>query len=88
MANKSKSAKKRVKTSIKRKTRNLAAKQSIKKAFKLAEKAIIAKSSDVVDKIKMAVKAMDKAVQRGIVHKNKAARSKSRLVLKFNKNKG
>jgi ribosomal protein S20 len=31
---------------------------------------------------------MDKAVERGIIHRNKAARQKSRLLLKLNRIKG
>ena len=87
MAVRSKSGIKRAKTSKKRKERNLSAKQAIKTAFKLAEKAMQAKSGDVNELIKKAVSAIDKAVQRGILHKNKVARKKSRLMLKFNKSK-
>jgi len=85
MAKRSKSAMKRVKTSKMRKARNLAAKNEIKKAFKGAAKAIAAKSAEAKELIRKAVSVMDKAVQRGIVHKNKAARQKSRLLLKYNK---
>ncbi|MEE8638608.1 MAG: 30S ribosomal protein S20 [Candidatus Margulisiibacteriota bacterium] len=85
MVLRSKSALKRVKTSKMRKARNLAAKQNVKKAFKSAERAIAAKSADAKELVKKAVSVIDKAVQRGIIHKNKAARRKSRLLLKYNK---
>ena len=85
MAFRSKSAMKRVKTSKMRRARNLAAKQNVKKAFKSAERAIAAKSADAKELVKKAVSVIDKAVQRGIIHKNKAARRKSRLLLKYNK---
>jgi len=78
---------KRVKTSKMRRARNLAAKNEVKKAFKGAERAIAAKSAEAKELIKKAVSAIDKAVQRGILHKNKAARQKSRLLLKYNKTK-
>lgn len=84
MAKRSKSAMKRVKTSKKRKARNLAAKGVIKKSLKLAERAIASKADGVKDLIKKAISAIDKAVQRGIIHKKRAARKKSRLLLKFN----
>lgn len=83
MAKKSKSAMKRVKTSRKRRARNLAAKRTVKKAFKAAEKAIAAKASDVKELVRKAVSAIDKAAERGIIHKNKAARKKSRLMRKL-----
>jgi small subunit ribosomal protein S20 len=85
MGKRSKSGIKRVRSSKKRKARNLAAKRAIKDAFKSAEKAVSAKSSDVKEKIRQAVSVIDKAVERGIIHKNKAARRKSRLVLKLNR---
>ena len=82
MVTRSKSAKKRVKTSQIRKARNLAAKQAIKKAFKAAEKAVQDKSSDAKELVRKAVSLIDKAAQRGIVHKNFASRKKSRLLRK------
>ncbi len=85
MAQWSKSAMKRVKTSKMRRARNLAAKQNVKKTFKSAEKAITAKSAEAKELIKKAISIIDKAVQRGIIHKNKAARRKSRLLLKYNR---
>lgn len=85
MAFKSKSAMKRVKTSKQRQARNLAAKREAKKAFKAAERAIASKSAEAKDLVKKAVSIIDRAVQRGIIHKNKANRKKSRLLLKYNK---
>ena len=87
MALRSKSGIKRVRTSKKRKARNLTAKQAVKKALKIAEKAITTKSAEVNELIKKAVSTIDKTVQRGIIHKNKAARKKSRLLSKLNKSK-
>lgn len=69
----------------KRRARNLAAKSAVKKAFKAAEVALKSKAQDVLEKIKKAVSAIDKAVERGIIHKNKAARKKSRLMKKLHK---
>lgn len=34
--------------------------------------------------VKTAVKSLDRAAQKGVIHKNNAARRKSRLVTKFN----
>lgn len=87
MAQRLKSGKKRVRSSQKRKSRNLEAKLAIKKVFKAAEKAIVAKLAEADSLIKKAISILDKAAERGIVHKNKVARKKSRLQRKLNKSK-
>jgi small subunit ribosomal protein S20 len=76
---------KRKRQSVKRNARNVTAKKNIKIAFKTAEKAILSKSAEVKDMISKACSAIDKAVQRGILHRNKAARKKSRLLQSLNK---
>ncbi len=88
MAFRSKSAAKRVRSSRKRRARNLEAKKTVKNAFKQAERAVAGKSPEARELVKKAVSVMDRAVERGIIHRNKAARQKSRLLLKFNKLKG
>ncbi len=80
----SKSGIKRARQSKKRRARNIAAKKTVKTALKAAERAIKAKTAEARDLVKKAVSAIDKAVERGILHKNKAARSKSRLTKKLN----
>lgn len=83
MGERLKSGKKRVRSSEKRRVRNLLAKNAIKRALKAAEKAIKAKNSEVKELVKKAISVLDKAVERGIIHKNKAARKKSRLQKKL-----
>jgi small subunit ribosomal protein S20 len=39
----------------------------------------------VKESLKTAVKALDKAVSKGVIHKNNAARRKSKLMVKVNK---
>ncbi|MFC1568557.1 30S ribosomal protein S20 [Candidatus Margulisiibacteriota bacterium] len=85
MAIRSKSGIKRARQAKKRRVRNVQAKRVVKVAFKAAERAIAAKSAEAKALVAKAVSAMDKAVERGIIHKNKAARGKSRLVLKLNR---
>ena len=87
MAQRLKSGKKRVRSSKKRKARNLEVKLAIKKAFKAAEKAIVSKLAEADSLIKNAISILDKAAERGIVHKNKVSRKKSRLQRKYNKSK-
>jgi small subunit ribosomal protein S20 len=75
-----KSAKKRVLTNAKKKIANSSFKASMRTAMKNVEKTVKAKDKENVDgKLKDAVKKIDKAVSRGLIHKNKAARDKSRL---------
>lgn len=75
-----KSAKKWVRASESRRTRNLNVKSALKSAFKKA--AIAGASAEVV---LQAVSAYDKAAARGIIHKNKANRKKSRLAKRASK---
>ena len=50
-----------------------------------AERSIAAGSEDEArEAVAMAVSALDKAATKGVIHRNKAARLKSRLSRKFN----
>ena len=85
-----KSARKHVKNvrkTKKRTARNRRAKAFLKDVVKTTRAAITNKAADVADSLKKAISALDKAVQRGIIHANKAARLKSRLTKASNKNK-
>ena len=80
-----KSAKKRVITSRKKAENNIVVKSSMKTAIKKSERAI--KASDKVlaeENLKVAIKRIDKAQASGLIHKNKAARCKSRLTKQTN----
>ena len=75
-----KSAKKRVITSAKKSEANTVNTTSVKTAVKKLEKEVKAGNKEVVDdKLNIAIKRIDKAVKSGLIHKNKAARQKSRL---------
>ena len=65
--------------------RNIAAKSKIKTLVKKTTAAIEAGSDSSNDLLKETVKAVDNAARRGIIHKNAAARRKSRLARKANK---
>lgn len=70
-----KSSKKDVKNNAKRRARNLTTRTSLKTYIKKVKQA----TPEVVEgALALATKALDKAVQRGIIHKNQAARRKSR----------
>jgi small subunit ribosomal protein S20 len=85
MAN-SKSAEKRVRQTIKRTARNKAVKSKFNTDIKRFEKAVInEEDKEVIEKrLKQAVKTIDRTATKGVIHKNKAARVKSRLMKKFN----
>ena len=80
-----KSAKKRVLISEANYQRNKAARSALKTAIKKADAAIDAKSADAAETVKVAVKTIDKAAVKGLIHKNNAARKKSALAARLNK---
>ncbi|HEY8285006.1 MAG TPA: 30S ribosomal protein S20 [Chloroflexota bacterium] len=82
-----KSAIKRVKVAEKKRVRNRAVKSSVRTFVKNAEKSITLPSSGVEatqESVARALKALDSAASKGILHKNNAARRKSRLMKKLN----
>ncbi len=80
-----KSAKKRVIVNATKASRNKAANSALKTAIKKANNAIEANDAAKADAVKVAVKKIDQAVAKGLLHKNNAAHKKSQLVNKLNK---
>ena len=80
-----KSAKKRVLVSEANYQRNKSYRSALKTALKKADAAIEAKSADSVETVKVAVKKLDQAQAKGIMHKNAVARKKSQLANRLNK---
>jgi len=80
-----KSAKKRVLVSKANYEHNKAYRSALKTAIKKADVAIDAKADDAAVAVKAAVKKIDQAASKGILHKNNAARKKSALVTRLNK---
>ena len=79
-----KSAKKRVKV-IKTKTlQNKIVNSNLKTVIKKADAAIANNSEDKAEAVKVAIKKIDQAAAKGILHKNCAARKKSQLAVKLN----
>ncbi len=74
-----KSAKKRVLVAKVRSDRNKAAKTELKTILKRARA-----EEATADAVKTAAVTLDKAAGKGLIHKNKAARIKSRLAKKAN----
>ena len=80
-----KSAKKRVEIIRARTMRNGRIKSALRTTIRKFETAMSAGSEDTATNMRSAVRAIDRAVTRGILHKNSAARKKSRLMKRFNK---
>lgn len=80
-----KSAKKRVIVNDKRAKRNKSMNSALKTAIKKANVAIERGSADKEVLVTAAVKKIDQATAKGLLHKNNAARKKSALVTKLNK---
>jgi len=75
-----KQQKKRIKTNEKSRLVNAAFKSSLKSALKNVELAVESKDLEVaVSALNVASTKLDKAVSKGLVHKNYVARQKSRL---------
>ncbi len=79
-----KSAKKRVKVIATKTARNKDIKSALKTAIKKAYIAIDTNADNKAEAVSFAVKKIDQAVAKGILHKNKAARSKSNLAKRLN----
>ena len=78
-----KSAKKRVKVNAVKADRNKAARSALKTEIKNANAAIVA-GENKEEALKAAVKKIDQAAAKGLLHKNTAARKKSALAKKAN----
>lgn len=80
-----KSAAKRVRQNIKRELRNRRHKSMLKSAIRRFEESLQSGNREEAQiKLHAATRQIDKAAARGIVHKNNAARKKSRLNRLFN----
>lgn len=79
-----KSAKKRVKVISAKTARNKAINSQLKTEIKRANAAIESGADNKTDAVRVAVKKIDQATAKGILHKNTAARKKSALSKKLN----
>lgn len=79
-----KSAKKRVKITAVNTLRNKAYKSALRTSIKKAQIAVSDGAENKADAFQAAVVKIDQAVTKGILHKNTAARKKSKLARAFN----
>ena len=81
-----KSAKKRILVSQKRADRNKSIRSKVKTAIKKVDAAVAANDkAAATSALQAAVSEIDKAQQKGVYHKNTAARKVSRLTVAVNK---
>ncbi|KRG15530.1 30S ribosomal protein S20 [Lederbergia galactosidilytica] len=78
-----KSAIKRVKINDAKSAQNAAAKSAMRTAVRKFEVAVEANQEDTQELFKSAVKQLDKAATKGLIHKNTANRQKARLSKKL-----
>ena len=79
-----KSAKKRVLVNKTKAAQNKAAKSALKTEIKKFDAALATDKTAAKEAYTVAVSKIDRAVSKGILHKNTAARKKSALTLKLN----
>ena len=79
-----KSTMKRVKVNKTKTAANKSRKSNLKTILKNADAACTANSADKADAIRVAIKKVDQAAAKGLMHKNCAARKKSQLAKKLN----
>jgi small subunit ribosomal protein S20 len=78
-----KSAIKRIRTSEKRRQRNRAVRTRVRTVLKTARTALTAAGQDAGAAVLQAIRTLDKAVTKGVIHRNTAARKKSALARKL-----
>jgi small subunit ribosomal protein S20 len=69
----------------KKRIRNLKVRSRVKTLIKKAERSVPANDAETVEALRQACSELDKAASKGVIHRNNAARRKSRLMAKFNK---
>ena len=79
-----KSAKKRILVAEKKRVRNQAHRSALRTAVKKANVAIENNADNKAEAVNEAIRTIDKAAGRGIIHKKKAARAKSQLATHLN----
>ncbi len=75
-----KSAIKRVRTNESKNAQNSHVKSAMRSSVKKADTASTNKDENASDSVKVAIQQVEKAASKGLIHKNTAARKKSRLM--------
>ncbi|EPD69793.1 30S ribosomal protein S20 [Corynebacterium pyruviciproducens] len=81
-----KQQKKRVKTNEKRRVRNLGIRSGVKTEIRKFRELVAAGDKEKAEEqLRVASRTLDKAVTKGVLHRNNAANRKSRMAKAFNK---
>lgn len=75
-----KSAIKRVRTNETKNAQNAHVRSTMRSSVRKAETAVLNKDENTADTVKAAIRQVEKAASKGLIHKNTAARKKSRLM--------
>lgn len=78
------SAEKNMRTAERRRMRNRMVKSTVKTFVRKAEQGIVATAEDAQTLVVQAVRSLDKAASKGVLHQRNVARRKSRLMKKLN----
>jgi small subunit ribosomal protein S20 len=78
------SAMKRIRQNEKRRLRNRAERSAVRSSVKSAREALGGKSPESANAVREAIRSLDRAVTKGVIHRNTAARRKSALARKLN----
>jgi small subunit ribosomal protein S20 len=78
------SAIKRIRQNEKRRQRNRAVRSTIRTSLKTARVSVADKTAESKAIVLDAIRALDRAVSQGVIHRNTAARKKSALARKLN----
>lgn len=73
------SAKKALRQNAKKRLQNRSQRSALRTAIKKARVAVAAGGEDVTETLRLATKKIDQAAAKNLIHKNTAARTKSRL---------
>lgn len=84
MAKRIKSGIKRVEIAERNRLRNVAVKSEVKTRVKRVHEVMGNGGENASEVLKKAISTLDRAVKKGVLHQNTAARKKSRLVRQFN----
>ncbi len=81
------SAKKRMRIEEKRRARNRSVKSAVRTQVTRARSAIATGPAEpnTIEAVQSALRALDRASSKGVLHRNNAARRKSRLMARLNK---
>jgi small subunit ribosomal protein S20 len=83
--NATKQGNKVARTAERKRLRNRLVRRSVKTSTLKAKSSVDAGEESASQKTTLAISSIDKAVNKGIIHRNKGARLKSRLMKKLNK---